>query len=146
MMTREEIRGHWNELRGRIEERWTQLGPNDLDDVEGNTDQLIGIIQQKTGQARQKIEEELDSMLENLPESQSGAGEKMGQYARQAQEQFRHASESAREQYNRMGQSVSQGYRQAEDTVRQRPTQSVAAAFGTGLIAGVVVGLIMMRR
>lgn len=145
MTTREEIRGHWNELRGQIEERWSQLGPGDLDGVDGSTDQLVGKIQQKTGQARQKIEEELDSLLQNVSQSASSATEKLGEYGKQAQEQFARASDAAREQYDRMSDSLQDGYREAENTVRRRPAESVAVAFGTGLIAGVVVGLALRR-
>lgn len=145
MTTREEIRGHWNELRGRIEERWTQLSPNDLDDVDGNTDQLVGKIQQKTGQARQKIQEELDSMLENLSQSASSGAGKMGEYTKQAKEQLAQASERTRQQYDRMSHSVQDGYHQAENTVRRHPAESVATAFGTGLVAGLLVGFIMRR-
>jgi uncharacterized protein YjbJ (UPF0337 family) len=145
MTTREEIRGHWNELRGQIEQRWSQLSPHDLDEVEGDTDQLVGKIQQKTGQAKQKIEEQLDSLLDNLSQSASSATEKMGEYVKQAKDQFGHVSEAAREQYERASESIQGGYHQAEDMVRRRPAESVAVAFGTGLIAGVIVGLVLRR-
>lgn len=145
MATREELRGHWNELRGRIEEKWAELGPNDLDDVDADKDQIVGKIQQKTGQTRKNIEDELNTMLRNLSQSASSATEKAGEYAKQAQEQFSHASEQAREQYARMSRSVEDGYHQAENAIRQRPAESVAVAFGTGLIAGVIVGLALRR-
>jgi uncharacterized protein YjbJ (UPF0337 family) len=30
MITREELKGHWNEIRGRIKDRWQQLTDDDL--------------------------------------------------------------------------------------------------------------------
>jgi len=145
MTTREEIRGHWNELRGRIEERWSQLGPHDLDEVDADTDQLVGKIQQKTGQARQRIEEELDVLLDDLSQSASSATEKMGEYVKLAKDQYANASENAREQFGRVSESIQEGYHEAENVVRKRPAESVAVAFGTGLIAGVIVGLVIRR-
>lgn len=145
MTTREEVRGHWNELRGQIEKRWSQLSPHDLDNVDGDTDQLVGTIQQKTGQARQRIEEELDDLLQNLSHSASSAAENVGEYVKSAKEQFTHASDQARQQYDRMNESFQEGYRHAENAVRRRPAESVAVAFGTGLIAGVIVGLAIRR-
>ncbi len=145
MTTQEEIRGHWNQLRGRIEERWTQLNPHDLDNMDGNTDQLVGAIQQKTGQARQKIEEELDQLLRDVAASASSATEKMGEYAKQAKAQAEHYSEAARQQYEQMQQSFQDGYVRAENAIRERPTQSVAVAFGTGVITGLIVGLVLKR-
>lgn len=39
-----------------------------------------------------------------------------------------------------------QGYEQASDMIRQRPAESVAIAFGTGILLGIVVGLIAGSR
>jgi len=63
----------------------------------------------------------------------------------QAKEQFSHASEAAREQYERVNESIQEGYHQAEKTVQKNPAESVAVAFGTGLIAGVIISLVWRR-
>tara|TARA_R110002111_G_scaffold153375_1_gene220252 strand:- start:240182 stop:240619 length:438 start_codon:yes stop_codon:yes gene_type:complete len=145
MTTREEIRGNWNQLRGRIEERWGQLTSNDLDELEGKADQLVGKIQQKTGETSQKIEAELDAIIKNLSESASCASERIGESVKKTKEQLAQVSESAREQYERVSETVQDGYQQAEHTVRKHPAESVAVAFGTGLIAGVIVGLVWRK-
>ncbi|WP_339686051.1 general stress protein CsbD [Gimesia maris] len=149
MTTREELRGHWNEIRGRIEERWSQLNSSDLDGLEGKTDQLVGRIQQKTGETKRDIQRELDSMVESFSQSASTVADKMGDTLNEAvknsKEQFAHASDAAREQYEQVNQSVQKGYREAERTVRKHPAESVAVAFGTGLIAGVIVSLAWRR-
>lgn len=146
MTTREAIRGHWNQLRGRIEERWTQLSPHDLDNVQGDTDQLVGTIQQKTGQARQKIEAELDALLQDISTGTANAAETMGDYAKQAQAQAAQYAEAARQQYDHMNEMVRDGYHQAEAAVRSRPAESIAIAFGTGILTGLVAGLILNKR
>jgi ElaB/YqjD/DUF883 family membrane-anchored ribosome-binding protein len=150
MATQEQIRGHWNELRGRIEERWSQLSSNDLDGVDGNVDQLVGVLQQKTGQARTRIEAELNEMLGQFEESGSGGMEQMGEYAkeyaRQAKDYVQHTADQAREQYRHLADDARRRYGEATDYVRERPTESLAVAFGTGLLAGVIVGLVLRSR
>ncbi|MCA9006736.1 MAG: DUF883 family protein [Planctomycetaceae bacterium] len=149
MTTREELRGHWNEIRGRIEERWSQLNSSDLDGLEGKTDQLVGKIQQKTGETSRDIQKELDAIVESLSHSASTMAGKVGdtfnEAVKNSREQFAHASEAAREQYEQVNQSVRKGYHEAERTVRKHPAESVAVAFGTGLIAGVIVSLAWRR-
>lgn len=149
MMTREEVIGHWNELRGRIEERWSQLGGSDLDGVDGNVDRLVGVLQQKTGQARGSIEDELESLLDDVAEGSANALQAAGEYAKDAAEYARDAgqqvAQTAREQYDRASDAVRQGVNQMQESVRRRPAESVAIAFGTGLVTGLVVGL-MLRR
>ena len=50
------IQGEWNYLCGLARRRWSQLTEDDLGAVEGNIEQLVGLIQQKTGEGREAIE------------------------------------------------------------------------------------------
>lgn len=146
MLTQQEIAGHWNELRGRIEQRWSQLSGNELDGIDGNVDRLVGTIQQKTGQARANIESELERLSADLSAASSKAAEGMGEYAKQASRYADKAREAVAEQYQHVEQAVKQGRTRMEEAVRRRPAESVAVAFGTGLIAGAVVGLMLRPR
>jgi uncharacterized protein YjbJ (UPF0337 family) len=51
--------GRWEELKGRVREKWGQLTDNDLDKAQGNLEQLIGLIKERTGATAQEIEREL---------------------------------------------------------------------------------------
>jgi uncharacterized protein YjbJ (UPF0337 family) len=51
--------GRWEELKGRIREKWGQLTDNDLEKARGNLEQLIGLIKERTGATAQEIEREL---------------------------------------------------------------------------------------
>ena len=55
MINTQEITGQWNQLRGKVKEKWGQLTDDDLRLVGGNIDQLIGRIQQKTGETKEKL-------------------------------------------------------------------------------------------
>ena len=39
------IQGHWNDYKGRIKEKWGKLTDLDLEQIEGNRDRLIGMLQ-----------------------------------------------------------------------------------------------------
>jgi uncharacterized protein YjbJ (UPF0337 family) len=51
--------GRWEELKGRVREKWGQLTDNDLETARGNLEQLIGLIKERTGATAQEIEREL---------------------------------------------------------------------------------------
>jgi len=53
--------GRWNSLKGELKSRWATLTDNDLHQIGGNVDKLVGTIQQKTGETQQDIEKWLQS-------------------------------------------------------------------------------------
>lgn len=62
-MNKDELQGKWRQLRGHIKAKWGQLTDDELDQIAGNYDILVGKIQEKYGTTRQQIERELDSVL-----------------------------------------------------------------------------------
>jgi len=135
----QELQGQWNTLRGQVKQRWGQLTDDDLQMQGGNVDQLVGRIQQRTGEGREAIEKYLTDLTSRGSSAVSQAAEAVGQYAHQAgsrlRDQYGDLSDAARERLDR-----------AQDMVRHNPTQSVAAAFGVGLVAGLIVGLALRSR
>jgi uncharacterized protein YjbJ (UPF0337 family) len=138
MISRQELEGHWDELKGRLQEKWGQLTDDELQQARGNTNQLVGVIERKTGQSRREIEDFIDGMVATGQSKMKEAVETAGRYAGQA-------TDAMREQYDHMAENVRAGYERAGEMVRRSPVESVAVAFGAGIITGVVVGL-MMRR
>jgi len=165
MITREELKGRWNEIRGKIKEKWGQLTDDDLGQSEGNTDQLIGLIQRKTGEGREQITKFFDGFMKEGGEGaanlaqQAGdfvnhASESVQRYAqdaqkvaqnagRYAQEGYEQASRQLQDGYQQASRQVQDGMHQAEEIVRTRPVESLAVAFGTGIITGLLVALVM---
>ncbi len=62
MINAQEIQGQWNKIKGQVKEKWGQLLESDLHIEGGNIDQLIGRIQQKTGEGREVIERYLSDL------------------------------------------------------------------------------------
>ncbi|MEX2092351.1 MAG: CsbD family protein [Pirellulales bacterium] len=131
--------GHWDSLKGKIKEHWGQITDDELAEVEGQYDQLVGLIQQKTGEARQQIKK----IIDELGEEYSGA---FAQAKEAARDYAEHANEALHETAERVRESAREGFEQAHEVVRRRPAESVAVAFGTGLLVGVIVGLIVRSK
>jgi uncharacterized protein YjbJ (UPF0337 family) len=55
MINAQQLQGHWNEVRGKIRKKWGQLSNDDLAEFRGNVDELVGVIQRKTGVARAQV-------------------------------------------------------------------------------------------
>lgn len=59
-MNKLEMKGNWNIAKGKLKKKWAHLTDDDLRFEEGHEDELIGRIQQRTGQTREQIEKALD--------------------------------------------------------------------------------------
>jgi uncharacterized protein YjbJ (UPF0337 family) len=57
------LKGKWLQLKGSIREKWGQLTDDDVDQVSGSAERLVGRIQERYGYARQKAEDEVDAFL-----------------------------------------------------------------------------------
>lgn len=53
----------WKQLRGKVKEQWGELTDDDLDKVDGQFDQLVGVIQEKYELTRAKAEAEVNQFL-----------------------------------------------------------------------------------
>ena len=139
MVNAQQLQGSWNRIRGQVKEKWGNLSDDDLQMQNGNVDQVVGKIQQKTGETREAIELFLSQLTSKGASALSQAAETAGQFAHDAGRQIR-------DRYQDVAQHVSEGYEQAEHLIQHNPTKSVAAAFGVGLGIGLLVGLALRSR
>ncbi|WP_299100407.1 CsbD family protein [uncultured Winogradskyella sp.] len=58
----DKLKGNWNIAKGKLKQQWGDLTDDDLDYQEGKEDELVGRIQQKTGESKEKINNFLDSL------------------------------------------------------------------------------------
>lgn len=54
-MDKLEIKGRWNEIKGKVKQAYADLTEDDVTYVEGKEDELIGKLQQKTGKKRDEL-------------------------------------------------------------------------------------------
>ncbi|MEZ6071297.1 MAG: CsbD family protein [Pirellulales bacterium] len=150
MINQQILEGRWNEIQGRLREHWGELTENELSEFDGNVQQLIGLIQRKTGEGRAKIEKYLDDVTQTASSSIGGAAESLRGAAHQVADSVsEHAAEvpsSLQAGARTAADTARAGYVQTERLVRHHPVESLAVCFGVGLITGVVVGLSLRGR
>src|SRR5262245_21461503 len=127
MINAQELQGQWNKIRGQVKQRWGALTDDDLQIHGGNIDQLLGRIQQKTGEGREQIERYLTDLVSRAGSAVAQATEAAGQFAHQAGDRLR-------ESWGQVADQAGRRYEDAQDLVRANPAQSVATAFGIGLV------------
>jgi len=139
MVNAQVLQGQWNQVRGELKKKWGQLTDDDLRFSNGNIDQLVGKIQQRTGEAREAIEQFLSEASSQGASAVAQAAGQVGQYAR-------YAGEQVREGYNRISDQFGRGYDYSQEMIRENPGRSIATAFGVGVLLGVVVGMTLRSR
>lgn len=133
MVTQQQVLGNWRQIVGHVKSRWGELTDDELIQTEGDVEQLVGLIQQKTGESREEVEAYLDHIVD---------GRDIKETARHYMDE---ASDRLREQSEALSESFQAGYAEAEQMMQRHPLETVAVAFGAGLVGGVIVGL-MIRR
>jgi uncharacterized protein YjbJ (UPF0337 family) len=146
MINAQEIQGTWNKIRGKVKEKWGQLTDDDLAIHGGNVDQLVGRIQQKTGEGREVIERFLGGLTSSGSAGVARVAEGAREYAQQAGSFVQDAGERMRESYGRVAEEARDRFEDAEEMIRHNPAQSVAVVFGFGLLMGLFVGLAIRSR
>jgi uncharacterized protein YjbJ (UPF0337 family) len=61
-MTKLQMKGSWNELKGKLKQQFGNLTDDDLKFAEGKEDELLGRLQKKLGKSR----EDLRAMIEKM--------------------------------------------------------------------------------
>jgi uncharacterized protein YjbJ (UPF0337 family) len=55
MMTKLEMKGSWNDAKGKLKQKYATLTDDDLLFEEGKEDELLGRLQKKVGQTKEEI-------------------------------------------------------------------------------------------
>lgn len=72
-MNRDRIEGNWDQLKGKIKEKWGKLTDDDFTTIAGKRDQLTGRIQERYGIAKDEAERQLSAWERTLDTPASDA-------------------------------------------------------------------------
>lgn len=61
-MNEEQFKGKWNVAKGKLKQQYADLTDDDLTYAEGKSDELLGRIQEKTGESKEKLKKMIDDM------------------------------------------------------------------------------------
>ena len=61
-MTKLQLKGSWNEVKGKLKQKYGQLTDNDLTFAEGKDDELLGRLQNRLGKSKDELRKEIESL------------------------------------------------------------------------------------
>jgi len=146
------LQGNWNEAKGKVKTKWGRLTDDDLMQVGGNKDRLVGVIQQKYGIAREKAEEQLeefmstaDGWLARAKEGAQDAVERSRDFVEKGVERGREYVEKGVERGREMvdrgrdyvqNVNASRMAQDLQDLISRHPVQSAVIGIGLGFLIG----------
>ena len=74
-MNNDEFEGKWKQVRGEAKVWWGKLTDDDLEQVGGKFDKFVGLIQEKYGYTRERVEKEFDGRLAKYEASKKKTAE-----------------------------------------------------------------------
>lgn len=58
MLSADTLKGKWKEIKGDVKAKWGRLTDDDVTEIEGNEEKLLGILQKKYGYTKDEAEKE----------------------------------------------------------------------------------------
>ena len=62
-MNKQIIEGKWDQLMGKVKEKWGDLTDDDLKEIEGRRDVLEGKIKERYGYDKERVKKEVDELI-----------------------------------------------------------------------------------
>ena len=59
-MNKLQFKGSWNEVKGKLKQKYAQLTDDDLKYAEGEEDELVGRLQKRLGKSAEEIRQMLE--------------------------------------------------------------------------------------
>jgi len=58
--TKQKWEGRWDQLKGKVKSLWGNVTDDELTQVEGDYERLVGKLKEKTGKSREELEKMLN--------------------------------------------------------------------------------------
>lgn len=62
-MNRDILKGKWSQMKGSVRSKWGQLTDNDMTEIQGEAEKMIGKLQERYGYNREQAEKEFDEFM-----------------------------------------------------------------------------------
>lgn len=63
-MNKDIIQGKWKEIKGQLKQKWAELTDDDITGMQGNYDELEGLLQKRYGYAKEDAEREIKKFVD----------------------------------------------------------------------------------
>lgn len=66
-MNWEQIEGQWGQVKGFVKSKWSKITDDDLMNLAGKKDALVGKVQERYGLMKDEAEKQVDEWISKLP-------------------------------------------------------------------------------
>jgi uncharacterized protein YjbJ (UPF0337 family) len=73
VMNKDQLQGKWHQMKGEVKNQWGKLTDDDLEQVSGNLEKLVGLVQERYGYARERAQKEVDDFRKQQAAAASNA-------------------------------------------------------------------------
>jgi uncharacterized protein YjbJ (UPF0337 family) len=60
IVNRDTLKGQWMQLKGQLRKQWGKLTDDEIDQIQGDSEILIGKLQERYGYSREQAEREIE--------------------------------------------------------------------------------------
>ena len=60
MANEDVFKGQWKQMKGKAKQQWGKLTDDELDRMEGDKDELVGVLQERYGWSKEEANREVD--------------------------------------------------------------------------------------
>lgn len=60
------LEGKWKQVRGKVQEKWGELTDDELDQISGRTEELVGLLQEHYGYSVLRAQKEVDEFTQRI--------------------------------------------------------------------------------
>ena len=64
-MNWDQVEGKWKQVKGSVKEKWGRFTDDDLEQIAGKRDKLVGMLQERYGMEREHAEHESEDWVRN---------------------------------------------------------------------------------
>ena len=65
-MNKDQLQGKWRQIKGDAKKKWGELTDDDLTEIDGNQEKLVGKLQEKYGLAKADAEKQADEWRSSI--------------------------------------------------------------------------------
>ncbi len=65
-MNKDIIKGKWSQLKGEAKVQWGKLTNDELDEIQGNYEKIVGKLQERYGYGKDRAKKETDAFFERF--------------------------------------------------------------------------------
>jgi uncharacterized protein YjbJ (UPF0337 family) len=71
-MNRNQLEGNWKQIKGHARRKWGELTDDDLEEIRGDRQILVGKLQERYGKGQVEVEREVQAWFDELETAAGG--------------------------------------------------------------------------